>query len=89
MNVARGAIQDRLVANDNYKRWVLLTALAGMFATTFPVTLLAVSLSTIADDFDTTETRIEFNAEQKVDRLGDLRATAGFCRRVADPRKTG
>ena len=58
MNVARGAIQDRLVANDNYKRWVLLTALAGMFATTFPVTLLAVSLSTIADDFDTTETLI-------------------------------
>jgi len=58
MNVARGAIQDRLEANDNYKRWVLLTALAGMFATTFPVTLLAVSLSTIADDFDTTETLI-------------------------------
>ncbi len=58
MNVARDAIQDRLVANDSYKRWVLLTALAGMFATTFPVTLLAVSLSTIADDFDTTETLI-------------------------------
>jgi MFS family permease len=58
MTGARGAIQDRLDANDNYKRWVLLTALAGMFATTFPVTLLAVSLSTIADDFDTTETLI-------------------------------
>jgi EmrB/QacA subfamily drug resistance transporter len=58
MIVARDAIQDRLVANDSYKRWVLLTALAGMFATTFPVTLLAVSLSTIADDFDTTETLI-------------------------------
>ena len=36
----------------------MLTALAGMFATTFPVTLLAVSLSTIADDFETTETLI-------------------------------
>src|SRR6056297_2195686 len=58
MGVARGAIQDRLDANDNYKRWVLLTALAGMFATTFPVTLLAVSLSTIADDFDTSETLV-------------------------------
>lgn len=58
MNVARGSIQARLDASDDYKRWVLLTSLAGMFATTFPVTLLAVSLSTIADDFDTTETLI-------------------------------
>ncbi len=56
--VARVSVQARLDADDSYKRWVLLTALAGMFATTFPVTLLAVSLSTIADDFDTTETLI-------------------------------
>lgn len=33
--------------------WV---ALAGMFATTFPVTILAVSLGDIAKDFDTSET---------------------------------
>jgi len=58
LNSARGAVQARLDASGSYKRWVLLTALAGMFATTFPVTLLAVSLSTIADDFDTTETVI-------------------------------
>ncbi len=58
METARGSIQARLDDNDGYKRWVLLTALAGMFATTFPVTLLAVSLPTIADDFDTTETLI-------------------------------
>lgn len=37
---------------------MLLTALTGMFATTFPVTLLAVSLSTIADDFGVKETLI-------------------------------
>ncbi len=55
---ARHRVQTRLEANDNYKRWVLLTGLTGMFATTFPITLLAVSLPTIADDFDTTETVI-------------------------------
>lgn len=58
VDAVRARVQAELEANDNYKRWVLLTALAGMFATTFPVTLLAVSLSTIADDFQTTETLI-------------------------------
>lgn len=58
MGVARSAVQARLDASGSYQRWVLLTGLVGMFATTFPVTLLAVSLSTIADDFDTSETLI-------------------------------
>lgn len=43
---------------DRYKRWALLTALCGMFAATFPVTILAVSLSTIAEDFGSSETLI-------------------------------
>jgi MFS family permease len=55
---ARDLVQSRLDGGGRYQRWVLLTALAGMFATTFPVTLLAVSLSTIAQDFGTTETLI-------------------------------
>lgn len=54
----RQDVQARLSASGRYPRWVLLTALTGMFATTFPVTLLAVSLSTIADDFDASETLI-------------------------------
>ena len=54
----RDAVQARLDARGDYQRWVLLTGLTGMFATTFPITLLAVSLSPIADDFDTTETVI-------------------------------
>ncbi len=54
----REAVQARLTASGRYPRWVLLTALTGMFATTFPVTLLAVSLSTIADDFGVKETLI-------------------------------
>ena len=53
-------MQARLSESGRYPRWVLLTALAGMFATTFPVTLLAVSLSTIADDFDVSETFISW-----------------------------
>lgn len=54
----REQVQQRLTDSGRYSRWVLLTALTGMFATTFPVTLLAVSLSTIAEDFDTSETLI-------------------------------
>ena len=55
---ARGRVQSRLGDGDRYQRWVLLTALTGMFATTFPVTLLAVSLPTIAEDFDASETLV-------------------------------
>ncbi len=57
-DAARISTQARLDGGGSYQRWVLLTALAGMFATTFPVTLLAVSLGTIADDFDASETLI-------------------------------
>ena len=54
----RQQVQDRLDRSSNYPRWVLLTALTGMFATTFPVTLLAVSLPTIAEDFGVKETLV-------------------------------
>jgi MFS family permease len=54
----RERVQRRLEESGSYPRWVLLTALAGMFATTFPVTLLAVSISTIAKDFEAPETLI-------------------------------
>ncbi len=57
-SVRRDEVQTRLTASGRYPRWVLLTALTGMFATTFPVTLLAVSLSTIADDFGASETLV-------------------------------
>ena len=55
----RADVQERRGESPGrYQRWVLLTALAGMFATTFPVTLLAVSISTIADDFGASETLV-------------------------------
>lgn len=48
----------RLDAGGNYRRWVLLTALAGMFATTFPITVLTVAIPTMAVDFGVSETTL-------------------------------
>ncbi|HYZ92399.1 MAG TPA: MFS transporter [Actinomycetota bacterium] len=48
--------RSRLESSPNYRRWVLIVALTGMFATTFPVTILVVSLGDIARDFGTSET---------------------------------
>lgn len=56
----RGRVIARLEASGRYPTWVLLAALAGMFATTFPITILTVSLKTIAADFATSETRIAY-----------------------------
>ncbi|MCP5027723.1 MAG: MFS transporter [Actinomycetia bacterium] len=49
----RGRLIERLQARRLYRRWVLVAALAGMFATSFPATILSVSIATIADEFDT------------------------------------
>ena len=37
---------------DRYPTWVLVSCLAGVFATTFTITILAVSLKSIAEDLD-------------------------------------
>jgi EmrB/QacA subfamily drug resistance transporter len=47
-----------LEARGRYRSAVLITALAGMFATSFPITILAVSLAPIADEFGSPETTI-------------------------------
>jgi MFS family permease len=44
-------IAARLDERRRYPRAVLLVALSGMFATTFPVTVLTLAIPTIADDF--------------------------------------
>jgi EmrB/QacA subfamily drug resistance transporter len=49
-------VRARVKRGERYPTWVLVVALSGMFATTFPVTILAVSLGDIADDLHTTET---------------------------------
>lgn len=52
----RAALLARLDATGRYPTWVLLAALAGMFATAFPITILAVSLASIAEEFSADET---------------------------------
>ena len=52
----REAFLARLDATGRYPTWVLLAALAGMFATAFPITILAVSLASIAGEFAADET---------------------------------
>lgn len=51
----RSRVADRLEARGSYRRWVLITALVGMFSTTFPVTILTVSLGDIAREFGSSE----------------------------------
>jgi MFS family permease len=55
-NARREALLERLEQSGRYPTWVLLAALAGMFATSFPVTILAVSLASIAREFAADET---------------------------------
>lgn len=50
-----GRIAARLDAPDRYPRAVLLVALTGLFATTFPITVLTLAIPTIAHDFDTNQ----------------------------------
>lgn len=54
MRERRQRIRAHLEEKGTYPRWVLVSALAGMFATSFPVTILSVSLTDIAGEFDTT-----------------------------------
>jgi EmrB/QacA subfamily drug resistance transporter len=47
----RGRLVERLKERGTHRRWVLITSLVGMFATTFPVTILTVALADIAGEF--------------------------------------
>ena len=50
-----GRVAARLDRGGNYPRWVLLVTLSGLFATTFPVTVLTLAIPTIAEDFHVDE----------------------------------
>ncbi len=52
----RGRLRARLDARGSYATWVLLASLAGMFVTTFPVTILTVSLRVIGRELHASET---------------------------------
>jgi MFS family permease len=58
----RGSLRERVIARlearGTHPTWVLWAALAGMFATTFPITILTVSLAPIAQEFGARETTL-------------------------------
>jgi EmrB/QacA subfamily drug resistance transporter len=54
----RARIGRRVRASDRYRWWVLWTALAGLFATGFTITILAVSLGDVSRDIGTSETAL-------------------------------
>ncbi len=56
MSEWRGSWLARLDASGRYPAWVLFAVLAGGFATSFPFTILAVSLGPIAEELGSTET---------------------------------
>jgi MFS family permease len=82
-----GGLRKRVIAHledrGSYPTWVLLAALAGMFTSTFPITILAVSLGAIAREFDARETTVAWViagpmllsavALPLLGKLGDLR----------------
>lgn len=58
MEASRSALLARLDQSGRYPTWVLFAVLAGMFATSFPFTILAVSLAPIAKEFGSSETTL-------------------------------
>jgi EmrB/QacA subfamily drug resistance transporter len=79
----RRNLLERLDASGRYPSWVLFAVLAGMFSTSFPFTILAVSLGPIAEEFGSRETTLAWVvtapmllsaiAFPLVGKLGDLR----------------
>jgi EmrB/QacA subfamily drug resistance transporter len=54
----RDRLRRRVATGDTYRWWVLWAVLAGLFAAGFTITVLAVSLPTIARDLDTDTTTL-------------------------------
>ncbi len=54
----RHRISHRVRSSDHYPWWVLVTVLAGLFATGFTITIMAVSLKDIAHDLGSSETAL-------------------------------
>ncbi|MGE0877675.1 MAG: MFS transporter [Acidimicrobiia bacterium] len=48
------AVRRRVWAHPNYQKFLLLTCLSGMFATSFTATIMAVSIRTVATDLGST-----------------------------------
>jgi MFS family permease len=51
-------LRQRVWADPKYPGWLLVTCLVGMFSTSFPATILTISVRTIASDLDSLPTTI-------------------------------
>jgi MFS family permease len=77
------AARARIIDNPRYPRWLLLTTLTGMFSTSFPVTILSISVKPIALDLHSTPATVTWVttapllatavATPVLGRLGDIR----------------
>ena len=77
------ARRARIIDNPKYPRWLLLTTLTGMFSTSFPVTILSISVKPIALDLHSTPATVTWVttapllatavATPVLGRLGDIR----------------
>jgi MFS family permease len=56
--LAPAGFADRLEERGVYPRWVLWVALTGLFATTFPITVLTLAIPSMAEDFGVPETSL-------------------------------
>lgn len=54
----RARLRHRVTTSDHYRWWVLVTVLAGLFASGFTITIMAVSLKDIAHDLGSSETAL-------------------------------
>lgn len=54
----RSRIHHKVRSSDHYPWWVLVTVLAGLFASGFTITIMAVSLKDIASELGTSETSL-------------------------------
>jgi MFS family permease len=53
-----GRVAARIDAGGRYPRAVIVVAITGLFATTFPVTVLTLAIPTIAEDFGTRQSSL-------------------------------
>lgn len=76
-------IHQRTLNSPNHARWLLIVTLVGLFTTSFPVTILSISVSTIAKDLNSTPSTITWVTTAPIlasavatpilGRIGDLR----------------
>ena len=66
----RARVSHRVRQSDHYPWWVLVTVLAGLFASGFTITIMAVSLKDIAPELGTSGDLAHLGGHRAVPRPG-------------------